>query len=54
MWGDAIQLLLVDHLIVGCGVVNGGCGVAIYLCMGSILRVLMGKVALEYARVIVK
>ena len=56
-WGDAIQLLLVDHLIVWWDVVDvvERAGESLfYLRMDSLCRACMGGVVLEYAQIVVK
>ena len=56
-WGDAIQLLLVDHLIVWWDVVDVVERVGeslFYLRMDSLCRACMGGVVLEHAQIVVK
>jgi hypothetical protein len=59
-WGDAIQLLLVDHLIVWWDVVDvvdvvERAGESLfYLRMDSLCRACMGGVVLEHAQIVVK
>ena len=55
--GDAIQLLLVDHLIVWWDVVDvvERAGESLfYLRMDSLCRACIGGVVLEYAQIVVK
>ena len=60
MGGDAIQLLLVDHLIVWWDVVDvvdvvERAGESLfYLRMDSLCRAFMGGVVLEHAQIVVK
>ena len=53
-WGDAIQLLLVDHLIVWWDVVERAGESLFYLRIDSLCRACMGGVVLEYAQIVVK
>ena len=59
-WGDAIQLLLVNHLIVGWDVVDvvdvvDRAGESLfYLRMDSLCHARMGGVVLEHAQIVVK
>ncbi len=52
--GDAIQLLLVNHLIVWWDVVERAGESLFYLRIDSLCRACMGGVVLEYAQIVVK